>query len=238
MFFGRSGTLLRTVLMVTLAVAMMGSLRVLDAHPDMREQNEHLYFPSGKFLRESTLGFRAASADYLWFRFIQYYGAFAKDLNDLRYMDRLVDSIITLDPQFIEAYHFAALVKWSDFGDFPAAINMLKRGVLNNPESSKLHFQVGFIYYVFFKDYSRAAMWFEKAEQCPDATDLERRFAAFARYRSGDDTVSLELWKAMYQSTESPQMKDLALAMIQKLQRKLELRKLYGDDFIGPIPEF
>nr|MEE4269275.1 hypothetical protein [Candidatus Krumholzibacteria bacterium] len=232
-----SGTLLRVVLVAVLMTVTIGSLQVLDAHPDVQERNEHLYFPSGKFLKETTLGYRAVTADYLWFRFIQYYGAFAKDQNDLRYMDVLIESIITLDPMFIEAYHFAALVKWSDFGDFPAAIDMLKRGVLANPSSAKLHFQVGFIYYVFDRDFPRAALWFEMAGQCPDATDVERRFAAFARYRSGDDRVSLELWKTMYLSTDSPQMKDLALKMIQKLERKLELIELYGPGFIGPIPE-
>ena len=97
---------------------------------------------------------------------------------------------------------------------------------------------MGFIYYVFEKDYPRAAMWFEKAGECPDATDFHRRFAAFARYRSGDDQVSLELWKALFHSTESPQMRQLAESMIGKLNRKLELIKLYGDDFIGPIPEY
>jgi hypothetical protein len=32
-------------------------------------------------------------------------------------------------------------------------------------------------------------------------------------------------------------MQDLALKMIAKLERRIELRQLYGDDFIGPIPE-
>ena len=237
MLAGRSGSWIRFCSTVVLTLTMVVVLRALDNHPSTRQGEEHLYFPSGKFLKESTLGFRSATADYLWFRFIQYYGAFAKDLNDLRYMDVLVDGITTLDPSFVEAYHFASLVKWSDFGDFPAALDVLKQGVLANPGSAKLHFQVGFIYYVFYKDYPRASMWFEAAGKCFDVTDRERRFAAFARYRAGDDSVSLELWKTLYESTESAQMKDLALTMIKKLSRKIELRKSYGDHFIGPIPE-
>ena len=227
----------RWLLLGICVVLVTGSLRSLDQRPQTAERNERLYFPSGKFLVESTVGFREAAADYLWFRFIQYYGAFAKDLNDLRYMDKLVDGILELDPRFVEAYHFAALVKWSDFGDFPAALDMLKRGVLANPSSAKLHFQVGFIHYVFFRDFPRAAMWFEAAGRCPDASDRERRFAAFARYRSGDDRVSLELWRTMLDATENPQMLELARKMIDKLSRRLEQRKLYGDDFIGPLPE-
>ena len=75
------------------------------------------------------------------------------------------------------------------------------------------------------------------AGRCSDATDKEPRFAAFARYRAGDDRVSLELWKSLYQTTDSPHMKELAVKMIEKLTRRIELQKLYGDDFIGPIPE-
>jgi hypothetical protein len=237
MLAGKSGTLIRATSFLILSVVMVNTLAIFDRRPETAERNEHLYFPSGKFLKESTLGFRTVMADYQWFRFIQYYGGFAKDKNDLRYMDVLVDGITTLDPQFIEAYHFASLVKWSDFGDFPTSLDLLKRGVLANPQSAKLHFQVGFMYYVFYKEYKLAALWFEAAGKCPDATDREARFAAFARYRSGDDRVSLELWKAMYQSTDSPQMKELALKMIEKLTRKLELLELYGEGFIGPIPE-
>lgn len=237
MLRGRRGTLVRTLAVVGLAVAMMTVLRIFDARPETAERNERLYFPSGQFLKESTLGFREAAADYLWFRFIQYYGGFAKERHDLRYMDQLVDGITQLDPKFVEAYHFASLVKWSSFGEIPASFNLLKRGILANPESAKLHFQVGFMHYVVANDFPRAAMWFEQAGKCPDVTDRERRFAAFARYRAGDDAVSLELWRTLHESTSSPQMKDLAWKMIEKLERKLELRRQYGDDFIGPIPE-
>jgi hypothetical protein len=228
----------RWILLILCATITVQTLVVLDRRPENAARNERLYFPSGKFLTESTLGYREAAADYIWFRFIQYYGGFAKDHHDLRYMDLIVDSILELDPRFVEVYHFAALVKWSDFGDFPAALDMLKRGVLANPESAKLHFQVGFIYYVFFRDFPRAAVWFEAAGRCPNATDRERRFAAFARYRAGDDGMSLELWRTMLESTESPQMQDLALKMVEKLTRRIEMRKAYGDDFIGPLPEF
>ncbi|MBK7188227.1 MAG: hypothetical protein IPH86_05945 [bacterium] len=110
-------------------------------------------------------------------------------------------------------------------------------GILANPESAKLHFQVGFTYYVFFQDYRRSATWFEAAARCPDGGETEARFAAFARYRAGDDRVSLELWKEMAASTESPQMRELAEKMVEKLERKLTIQKLYGPDFIGPIPE-
>ena len=61
----------RWVAMVLLVVTMVSSLNILDRHADERRHDERLYFPSGQFLVESSLGFREAMADWLWFRFVQ-----------------------------------------------------------------------------------------------------------------------------------------------------------------------
>jgi len=233
----RTKTLFRGLAVTVLALMIFMSLRVFDGQQEQATQQEKLYIPSGDFLVESTLGFREAAADYLWFRFIQYYGAFSLGQNDLRYFDLLIDGITKLDPQFEEAYYFASLVRWSSFGDVEGSIDMLKRGILANPDKAKLPFQIGFIYYVIEHDYQRAGLWFEMAGRCSDATDKEPRFAAFARYKGGDQRVSLALWKNLYQSTDSPQMKELALKMIDTINGKIEIQKRYSKDFIGPVPE-
>ncbi|MBK7671767.1 MAG: hypothetical protein IPJ24_10310 [bacterium] len=234
---GWRGTLARWAACVALVAVLSVALGALDAESRRAARQDRLYFPSGRALVESSVGFREVAADYLWFRFVQYFGSYAKGNHDLRYFDLLVDAITRLDPRFVEAYHFASLVAWSELGDFEKSIDLLKRGILANPESAKLHFQVGFTYYVFFQDYRRSATWFEAAARCPDGGETEARFAAFARYRAGDDRVSLELWKEMAASTESPQMRELAEKMVEKLERKMTIQKLYGPDFIGPIPE-
>ncbi|MBU8870270.1 MAG: hypothetical protein KOO60_05265 [Gemmatimonadales bacterium] len=217
----RRARIARFFLFITLAMMLPATLRVLDKVPEAAQRQERLYFPSGKFLIESSLGFREAMADYLWFRFIQYYGAFRKDENDLRYMDLLIDGITRLDPKFAEAYYLPSLILWSDFGNPEASIDMLKRGILHNPDTARLKFQIGFIYYVFMREYSRAAFWFETAGLCSDATDREKRFAAFSHYKAGDDRVSLELWYTLRESTDSPQMLELAENMIKKLEERV-----------------
>ena len=95
---------IRWLLVPVVLGAIVWPLHRFDGRKLTAERQERLYFPSGKFLCESSLGYREAMADYLWFRFVQYYGAFAKDLNDLRYFDVLLDGITRLDPRFVEAY--------------------------------------------------------------------------------------------------------------------------------------
>ncbi|MFO7609837.1 MAG: hypothetical protein R6X35_11700 [Candidatus Krumholzibacteriia bacterium] len=233
----RTGTLGRVLVLVAAASVTFASLHALDRREDRLAGSERLYFPSGEFLVESSLGFREAMADWLWFRFIQYYGAFKNGENDLRYLDLLIDSITRLDPRFVQAYHLASLIYWSDFGRIEDSYDMLRKGILANPDHAGLRFQVGFMRYVLDRDYPRAAHWFEMATRCSDAGPREYRFAAFARYRAGDDRVSLALWKDLLQTSSSPQMQELAEKMIRKLERKLRLLELYGPDFVGPIPE-
>lgn len=234
---GRWGTLARWAASLALTVLMVVTLQALDGRERQALRGDRLYFPSGRALVESSVGFREVAADWLWFRFVQYFGDYAKGRHDLRYFELLMDAIMRLDPRFVEAYHFASLVSWSELGDFDKALDYLKRGIVHNPGSAKLHFQVGFTHYVFFRDYQRAAVWFEAASRCPDGGETESRFAAFARYRAGDDRVSLDLWRELRRSTGNPQMQSLAEKMIAKLERRLKAQELYGADFIGPIPE-
>ncbi len=228
------GRMARTVGVALLLTLVVGSSLSYDAMVRSGDRQEHLYFPSGRFLTEATVGYREAAADYLWFQFIQYYGAFAKGQHDLRYFDLLVDAITRLDPHFVEAYHFASLVAWSDLGSFPKSLDLLKQGILHNPQAAKLPFQVGFTYYVFYKDYPRASFWFETAAKCPDASDRERRFAAFSRHRAGDERVSLELWKSLLESTENPQMIELAKKMISEISARLREQASPPGNFMGP----
>ena len=211
----------RYIVFMALALLVPATLQSLDQEPAAAQRQDRLYFPSGHFLVESSVGFREAMADYLWFRFIQYYGAFRKGENDLRYLDLLIDGITRLDPKFVEAYYLPSLILWSDFGKPETSIDLLKKGILHNPDTAKLKFQVGFIYYVFMREYARAAFWFESAGQCSDATDKEKRFAAFSHYKAGDDRVSLALWYALLESTDSPQMQELAETMIGKLEARI-----------------
>jgi tetratricopeptide (TPR) repeat protein len=234
MMHGTKGTILRSTMFLLLAVMVASSLHMLSGDDVRGPVNERLYFPSGKFLAQSAVGFREAMADYLWFRFIQYYGGFAKSQNDFRYFDLLIDGITRLDPKFVEAYHFSSLVTLSDFGDLEKSLDYLKRGILHNPDSAKLAFQVGFNYYVFYKQYKRAAFWFNEASKCSDATDKERRFAAFAVHRAGDERVSLALWEDLMKTTKSPRMVELAEKMILKTQNRI-FQFSQPSGFVGPM---
>jgi hypothetical protein len=194
----------------------------LERSASTADTTEKLYYPEGRYLREVTIGYREVMADFLWFQTVQYYGAYRKGDHDLHYFRGLVDAVTTLDPHFIEAYYFGSLVASMDQGQIPAAIDLLKRGILANPDNWLLPFQIGFTHYILRQDYERAATWFHLAAQAPDATDFARRFAAYAKQRAGNLAGSIALWRNLYETTHNPAMQDLALQMIAKCEAMME----------------
>ncbi len=194
--------------------------------------DERLYYPDGPLLRYASLGFQAPVADLVWLQATQYYGGYRRGEHDLRYFDGLIDAVVTLDPRFVEAYHFASLVHSITHHNHAGAIDILKRGILANPDDWRLPFNIGFIHYVFLRQYEVAARWFEAAAALPGASDFCRRFAAFSLRRAGDLEGSLILWDHLHRTTDSQDVRDLAAHMIEQCQQALQGAPL--ENTIGP----
>jgi hypothetical protein len=207
---------------VALAVAAPPLRDALLRQPRAAHPHERLYFPAGRGIQAACLGFDAPVADYLWLQATQYYGGYRRGEHDLRYFDGLIDAVTRLDPRFAEAYRFASLVLCLDFRQYDRAVDVLKRGVLANPDDWQLVFDVGFVHYVFRRDDDLAAAWFTRAAAFPEASDFCRRFAAFAKRRGGDQQGSLLLWEELRRTTASEEMRQLADQMIEKCRRDLE----------------
>jgi hypothetical protein len=217
------GWLPTAVVVIALAAAVTGLLGRLASRPAARE-TDRLWLPSGLFLRESTAGFREVAADALWFQAVQYYGEYRHGRHDLAYFRGMMRGVTTLDPRFLEAYRFGAMVLATDMGDVAGGIDLLRRGILANPDCAILPFELGFLQWVVQRDYARAAIWFDAASRAPDASDFTRRFAAFAHKRAGQIEVSYVLWRNLRDTTSDPDMRDLAERMMAKIEPILRAR--------------
>lgn len=180
--------------------------------------HESLYLPSGKFVKEISLGYRQLAADLVWLSAVQYYGGFRKGDHDLRYFQGLMDLVTTLDPNFVFAYVFGAMVVSEDLGAFDEGADMLKRGMAANPTAWRLPFEIGFLGYVNGVDNKLAARYFDLASRMPEAPEFTERFAAFVYSKAGDDATSVRLWEAYKESTDNPILKELAERYIEKIK--------------------
>jgi len=181
---------------------------------------EVLYLPSGQFLEQASLGYKNLVADVLWFRTIQYYGGYRLGENDLALFQHLIDVITKLDPKFSFAYLFGALIIAEDLGAFDKGIEVLKRGMYNNPDDWWLPFEIGFLNYVYARNYKEAVRYFNLASRIPGAEEITRRFAAFAAARGGYIEKSIAMWQELAETSDNKYIRELARHYIEKLKKK------------------
>lgn len=180
--------------------------------------HEAMYLPSGRFIEQVSLGYRQLSADIIWFAAIQYYGDYRQGNHSLSYFNGLIDIVTTLDPHFVFAYIFGALVVSEDVGRFDDGVEILKRGMANNPTSWRLPFEVGFLSFLNGVDYDLAARYFDLASRIPGAPEKTRRFAAYVYGRAGEERSAIQLWTRYRDEAEEQWLKELATRYIEKLE--------------------
>jgi hypothetical protein len=183
--------------------------------------DELLYYPSGVWVRQASLGYETAAADVAWLRGIQYYGEHR--LTDQRYdmIGHVMGIVTELDPRFEEPYRFGAFVLAQELRQPERGLELLERGRRANPTSWRLFFETGFLHYVGTKDLDAAARYFALASRLPGCPDYVGRFAAWASQRAGNVGMAVLLWKRV-EATGNKYMQEVArreLARLEPLRR-------------------
>jgi len=224
-----TGNKLREACLVIAALLIMGGGILVKSETltgrDPRPTEELMYFPSGTFVRQSAMGQESALADIAWLRAIQYYGHHR--LTDRRYdmIGHVFDVITTLDPQFVQAYVFGAVVLSQDAGKTKEALDLLRKGMRNNPEDWFLAFETGFVYYMVLHDYRSAARYFTLSSRLPDSPEFTSRFAAFVEEKAGRPETALELWKQVAAASKNKYIKEIAEEKAKKLEAEMAREK-------------
>ncbi len=159
---------------------------------------ELLYFPSGRFLTAVTVGYNNLAADLVWLRAIQYYGEHRQTDLKFEYLGHIFEILTTLDPRFVGAYTFGSLLLTDDAKEPERALELLDKGIRNNPDEWRIPFTKGFIYYVFLREYYKAGSYFKLSSRMEDAPDMTKRFASFSFQRGGDRVTAINLWTELY----------------------------------------
>jgi tetratricopeptide (TPR) repeat protein len=199
-------------------VLLVAASRGVEGLAQKKHPLEVLYLPSGQFVEQASLGYRDLAADLLWFRMVQYYGGYRMGENDIALFAHLVDVVTDLDPQFVYAYVFGALIIAQDLGQFEQGMGFLEKGVRNNPDDWWLPFELGFLNYVYARDYPKALSYFEKAARLPGAGPQSARFAAFVAAKAGYVETSVAMWQELARTSDNKYIRELAERYIAKLK--------------------
>jgi len=183
-----------------------------------------LWIPSAAMLQRASLGFTSVVADVYWIRAVVYYGSRRLDTAADKNYDLLypfLDVVTRLDSRFRMAYRFGALFLAEPLPDGPGrpdlAIQLLDRGLQQNPMTWEYAHDIGFVHYWWLEDYKAAAAWFERSSQIPGAPSWLKLLAASTLAEGGARASSRALWLNIYENAEGDWMKQSAALRLRQL---------------------
>jgi len=196
---------------------------------DIKNQRNKLigelaYFPSGFALRALSLGFYAPLADFIWLRFIQYYGEHRLTDAKFELMYKILDILTTLDSRFAFAYSLGGLMLTHDAQMPVAALKLLKKGMYANPDEWRYPFMYGFINFVFLKKIPAAIAYFRVSAYKPTAPEMPKRWLGYLlKAKKHDLKASLAIWIDLYNNTKNPEEKVTAEEYIGKIHMEMAI---------------
>jgi tetratricopeptide (TPR) repeat protein len=213
--------------------------RSIDARrppPDAAFEEEKLYV-NGNAGRRLSLGFSGLMADWYWMRSLQYVGRKIMSVPDnvpiddlgslnLKLLAPLLDISTTLDPQFMEAYEYAAVVLPAVNVD--EAIRLTKKGIAANPEAWRLYHHLGYIYWQR-GDFKTASEIYGAGAATANAPQWMQAMKARMAAEGGSRATAREIYGRMYDDATDSQVKDMArrrLMQLDSLDQRDLLRKL------------
>lgn len=192
---------------------------------------------NGSKLKGFALGFEGLMADWYWMRSLQYIGGKivnaktdinVDDLRDLnpRLLYPYLDNATDLDPHFIAAYSYGAVILPAI--DPAKAVAIAQKGIANNPDEWRLYQQLGYIYWKLGR-YDDAASTYEKGFEKPGASGFMKLMAAAMRTEGGSRSTSRAIYRQMLEDSQ-----DEAVTITAK-RRLMQLDSLDERDAIDRV---
>jgi hypothetical protein len=208
--------------LVAAAAVPWAQMRVDRSLGEFRAQDELLYLWKGTQVKRLVPGFEHLAADIYWLRTVQYFGGERVYATDKRFdlLYPLIEITTTLDPRMEIAYRYGAVFLAEPFpigaGRPDLGVAVLERGVRNNPDSWRLHQELGFFHFVYLHDAKRAAEILVDASRIPGAAFWLKSLAAEILGKAGERTIARRMWREMYEQSDGA-LKENAKVHIQAL---------------------
>ncbi len=202
-------------------VAAAALVRWMDAHrPPARERFEiDEPYVTPEVAKRLSMGFNGLIADWYWMRSLQYVGRKMiahrdeiqiDDLSPLgiKYLAPLLEQATTLDPQFMAAYEYSAVVLPAINRE--AAVKLTEKGISANPGAWQLYHHLGYIHWQGgrFREASEA---YHRGAEVPGAPPWMRAMAAQMEASGGSRDVARNIYRRIYTESDDKQIKLMAL---------------------------
>jgi len=213
------------------------------------DAGDGIYWASGESLRHLSLGYEGLLADVYWTRVVQYYGRQRlAGSSQFDLLGPLLRIATALDPHLIIAYRFGAVFLAekppAGAGKPLEALQLLRRGIVANPDYWRLWQDLGFIYYWDLQDYAGAARAFQTGSERPGAQVWLKTLAATVAAKGGKLETARLLWSEIYRHADNDPIRRsaqdhlIALAAQEDLDKLNRLLAQYRQDFGHPAHAF
>lgn len=224
-------TIAATLLMLVFLAGVVLALHRVDSVRSGASLKEVLYITSPKVLKRLSLGYTGLMADIYWTRAVQYFGGKHRaGAEEYKLLGPLLEITTALDPHLTVAYEYGANFLSSKppmgAGEPERAIELVQRGITENPDNWRLYNNLGFIYYLELHDYRKAAEAFDRGSKVPHAHPFLHAMAASMAQHAGDMQMARMLWITSFESTESRDIRLNAVAHLRALKVDEEVASL------------
>ena len=181
---------------------------------------------NGSRLKGFALGTEGLIADWYFMRSLQYIGdkmltrkvgtLNIDDLSDLnpRLLYPLLNNATDLDPHFIAAYSYGAMVLPAV--DKEKAVELTAKGIAKNPDSWRLYQHLGFIYWKLHR-YDKAAESYEKGSTIEGAQPFMKLMAASMKADGGSRETARSIYQQMLDGSDDEQVRITAVRRLNEL---------------------
>ena len=230
------------VLIVVGLVCVFGMSRRLDRErpPEDPFASYEENYITPEAARRMSLGFNGLVADWYWLRSLQYVGRKVAGhtgdftLDDLRpvgvkNLGPLLDRATTLDPHFMTAYEYGAVVLPAI--DPEMAVRLTEKGIRANPDSWRLYQHLGYIRWQR-GDFREASEAYSVGSKLPDAPAWMGVMAAQMEVAGGSRATARDIYRRMYDEAEDDQVRKLAtrrLLQLFSLEQRDAIRGVLAD---------
>ena len=161
---------------------------------------------NGSRLKGFALGMEGLMADWYWVRSLQYIGDkmvarpdIQLDVEDLtpfnpRLLFPLLENATDLDPHFIAAYSYGAIVLPAI--DKERAVAFASKGIENNPKEWRLYHHLGYIFWKL-ENFEKAAETYELGAAIPGSPSFMKLMAAAMRSEGRSRSTSRSIYREM-----------------------------------------
>jgi hypothetical protein len=197
----------------------------------MNQDKDELLLRSGWLLKKMSLGYEPLLADIYWTRVVQYYGRRARKPGaTYESLWPLLDITTTLDPKLMIAYRFGAVFLSEEPpvgpGRTDQAVDLVKRGIAENPDEWRLYQDLGFLYSIHLKDYQKAADAYLEGSKNPHSQIWMKVMAARVAEAGNALETSKLIWIEVYSNSKDELIRRRATQHIHALDAALGLKKL------------